>query len=117
MVEVDERLGVAAEFDRDRHHASVPIDPGEGVEEVVRLADLDLLVAAHPLLAGQPLAPGPIEADPVAAEPDLAHAVAGRGPDGGAHVMRELRVDQRDGGSYPVAGPDRTGPVTMPIRS
>jgi len=104
VLEVDQRLGGRAQLDRDRLDV-----PAERVEEVVGVPELDLLVPAHALLARQPAALArPGQADPVAAEPHLAHAEAGRGPHGRAHVVRVLRIHQADRGRHPVAGPDRS---------
>src|SRR5207248_3812515 len=73
--EVDQLLRVAAQLDGHGYGAG-----GERVEELVAVAQLDVLVPAHPLLAGQPEPPLADELHPVTAEPDLVDAVARGGP-------------------------------------
>jgi hypothetical protein len=90
VLEVDQRLRVGPHLDRDRDDVA-----RERVEEGVGLAQFHVHVAAHALLAGQPVAPGAAQLDPAAAEPDLADAVARGGPHGRADVVRELGVDER----------------------
>jgi hypothetical protein len=79
------------------------------------VAEFDVLVAAHALLPRQP---EPALADqlyPVAGEPDLTHAVAGRGPHRGPDIVRELRVDQHDRRGTAVTASHRPGLDTHPV--
>ena len=101
--EVDKRFGIPPQLDGHRDRVL------ERVEELVPVPDLDFLISAHPLLARQPLPLSPVEPHSVAAEPYLPHPVTGCGSYGGAHVVRELGIDQRHGGSDPITPPNRPG--------